>query len=142
MHVFLLLVKMHALFNVLLRRSLRFVSQQRRVCIFRCINLCWCTFLIVHFRSLLPNKIILNKNRTSIQRFCSCFTLILHSALCIYLITLFSISSVTFAIKSESAILPISPSRLSRTETVLFSISLSPTTSIYGTFSSCASRIL
>lgn len=50
--------------------------------------------------------------------------------------------STAFAAKSATAIAPRSPSLRPRTETVPVSASLSPTTSIYGVFCSCASRIL
>lgn len=53
-----------------------------------------------------------------------------------------AISSSARARKSSIAIAPMSPSPRRRTDTVPLSASLSPTTSIYGIFCSCASRIL
>ena len=59
-----------------------------------------------------------------------------------YFIVLVSISSRAIFKNSSTLIEPISPSLRERTDTVPFSISLSPIKIIYGTFSSCASLIL
>ena len=67
------------------------------------------------------------------------------NALVLYRIQLMTFSSTSFsarARKSSTAIAPRSTPPRARTATALFSISLSPMTSTYGTFCICASRIL
>ena len=56
--------------------------------------------------------------------------------------TLLSRSGTIFSRNCSTVMAPRSPSLRLRIEMVLFSMSLSPTTTMYGTFSSCASRIL
>lgn len=54
----------------------------------------------------------------------------------------FRISSVIVLTNDSTGTAPASPCSLDLTETLCEFDSLSPTTSIYGTFSNCASRIL